>query len=77
MKKFCCEYNHKGKRYVLYLKAADFSHAESVLEYGYVHNRTDLFDFADNYSESEKKVRLRDARYNGELGQVVLSVPLF
>ena len=66
-----------GKRHVLYFKANDFPHAKSILEYGYAHNRTDLFDFADNYSESEKKVRLRDAKYNGELGQVILSVPIF
>ncbi len=76
MKKFSCEYNHMGKRYVLYFKALDFSHAEDILEYGYIHNRLDLFDFSDNYSEAEKKTRLRDARFNGELGQVILSVPV-
>lgn len=74
MKKFSCEYNHMGKRYVLYFKAEDFYHAEQVLEYGYYHNKVDLFDFADKYSDEQKKIRLRDARFNGELGQVILSV---
>ena len=74
MKKFSCEYNHMGKRYVLYFKARDFNHAEEVLESGYLNNRLESFDFADNYTEEEKKVRLRDARFNGELGRVILSV---
>jgi hypothetical protein len=76
MKKFVCEYNHMGKRYVLYLKATDFIHAQTVLTYGYLNNKLDLFDFADNYTTEEKKLRLRDAQFNGELMEVVFSVPL-
>lgn len=74
MKKFGCEYNHRGKRYVMYFKAQNFGHAREVLERGYLNNRVDLFDFADNYSDDEKKLRLRDARFNGELGEIVLSM---
>ena len=76
MKKFSCEYNHKGKRYVLYFKASSFDNAKDTLEYGFLHNRLDLFDFADTYTEAEKKVRLRDARFNGELSEVILSIPV-
>jgi hypothetical protein len=74
MKKFSCEYNHRGKRYVMYFKAQNFDHAQETLDQGYLSNRVDLFDFADKYSDEEKKLRLRDARFNGELGQVIFSV---
>jgi hypothetical protein len=74
VRKFSCEYNHMGKRYVLYFKARNFAEAETILEYGYSKNKTSLFDFADNYSEEEKRVRLRDAKFNGELGQVIFTL---
>jgi hypothetical protein len=76
MKKFVCEYNHMGKRYGVYLHARNFAHAQTILNDGYLNNEISLFDFADNYTAEEKKLRLRDAQFNGELMEVVFSVSL-
>lgn len=65
-----------GKTHVLYLKALDFKHARDILDEGYRYNIIDLFDFADRFTDEEKKLRLRDAYYNGEIMEVVLSIPI-
>lgn len=60
----------------MYFRAYDFDHAREQLDDGFRNNRIDRFDFADRYTDEQKKLRLRDAYYNGELSEVILTIPL-
>lgn len=77
MKKFAVVYNHRGKQHVMYLRAVSFDDAERKLRACYETHDIKSIDFADKFSDEEKLLRLRSARYNGQVEQVVLSVPLW
>lgn len=76
MKKFGCEYRHVGKTHILYLKAKNFEDARNILNEGFRTNNIDMFDFGESFSKEEKRIRLRDAYYNGNLMELILKIPL-
>lgn len=77
MKKFACIYRHMGKEYVLYVRAESFQHAESIVESAYRSKNLSAVNFDDNFTLEEKLLRIRDAYFNGEIEQVVLTIPLW
>lgn len=72
-KKFASVYRHMGKQYTLYVEAYSFDHADYILETAYSSNDMSAIDFGDNYTEEEKRFRLRDSHFNGQTEQVVFS----
>ena len=76
MKKFACVYRHWGKEHTMKVRARDFDHAKEIIEAAFQSGNYSSVDFEDDFDYDEQTARIRSARYNGEIEQVILSIPL-
>jgi calcineurin-like phosphoesterase len=76
LKKYASIYRHMGREHTLYVRATSFEHAEQIISEAYHSKNVSAIDFDCDITHEEKLVRIRDSYYNGEVEQVVLSIPL-